>query len=154
MKTAPLTLLAKRNVHNVPLPILDRMMNKYSKGFFFPAYTGIFPCREEINKLFPKIVEQVTPLHITCQYIGNRPGTTLQLPLPLGSRVNIEIKGISRNEHGVALVCSSPEFEGNHITITTKKGSKPVDVGKAIRDDNTEYLANCIEVEGIFGIMF
>lgn len=135
-KLDSLDVLVKRNIHQVPLRSLDRMCSKYNglKNRNVPMYIGAFPSQKDINISY----EQKTPLHVTCEFLGGHPqkSQVIKYLNLLGTCVDFEITGISKNECGVAYVCDNPLIDGNHITLSTFEGKKPVDVGTHIKPEN------------------
>jgi hypothetical protein len=92
-------------------------------------------------------------LHITCKFVGGAKGYKLESSI--GKRVKFDVLGISTHAAGSALVVKPKDgFGGNHITLTTNDGFKPVDVGTGITEENTVKFPEPVELEGVFLLMF
>lgn len=111
-----------------------------------PMYYGVFISKEEHQKVFKDSIPytQTTPLHCTCLFVGGN--RKMKIPDPVidsvGKEFLIEVTGLSNSQSGQGFVVVRKDgFPGNpetpHITLTTNKGFKPVDVGKQITIENT-----------------
>ncbi len=139
-----------RNVHGLDLKTLQTMVKKYKP--YVPSYYGIFPSRSSVRDITPANIpiEQKTPLHITCKFVGGNVANDQPLSEELlGTIVAFEVLGISEHDAGYALVTRS-ELGGNHITLTTKPGFKPVDVGTRITSENTKLFDAPVTLTGMY----
>jgi hypothetical protein len=151
-KKYDVSCLESRNIHSVPLEALKKMHAKYKISA--PAYFGVFPNKNEISILMPYLnITQTTPLHITVKFLGGRSADiTLDDMKQIGKFADFEVTGVSSSEAGSCLVTKFKEddLNGNHITLSTNSGFKPVDVGKSITADNTRELDSAVELRGIY----
>lgn len=151
------SVFAARNLHGVPEATIANKMKKYSvQG---PMYLGCFMKRDDLNKiltdLFLPLPTQKAPLHVTCLFIQGKEDliTKHKQSQEYGKRVTVQILGYSENEAGRALLVECP-MGGNHITLHTHEGKKPVDVGKAMTASNTMMWYSPRSIECLYMPMF
>ncbi len=119
-----------------------------------PSYYGLFPLNEHIEPILKDRrlnVSQKTPLHVTTLFVGcsaanNKPPS----PDLLNRLVDLKIVGYSKSSAGDCLITECDRLPGNHITLSTHDGFKPVDVGKAVDVSNTTLLSDPPTVIAIY----
>ncbi len=150
--------LAARTRHSVPLKSIQEMLKKYKPSA--PAYYGLFPKDDDLQDLLRThnlAQTQKTPPHVTCVFVGGAYAKDLP-PKPelLNTVVRTNIIGYSISDAGCGLVAaeSSGSLPGNHITLSTNVGFKPVDVGQQITDANTTLLDEPLAIQTVYLPMF
>ena len=151
MKERTVNDLVARSSHGVSAATLSGMLKKFKPSA--PAYYGLFPLDSDLAPIISSNAlaqEQKTPLHVTAFFVGGAIAKDLA-PYPelLNSVVDLEIVGYSVSEAGKSLVTKSV-IPGNHITLSTNKGFKPVDVGTGIKPENTTSLANSVVIKAVY----
>lgn len=144
--------LFKRNVHGLSKEKLEEMSRKYE--VIYPMYYGVFVGNEEVKKVLESNkleVNQKTPLHITSYYLGGKKAET---KFDLGREVKVDLTGYSVNDAGTCLLVFVDGINGNHITLSTNPGKKPVDVGKEIKSGNSTMFKEFVQVKGVTGAFF
>jgi hypothetical protein len=166
-QSAPLHVLARRNTHDVSEFHLKRMLKRYQVTS--PLYYGLFVTSDQLPNHEAFAFTQTTPLHVTILFVGNKPkkgeGAAALEAIHgiVGQELTFGVTGVSINEAGKALVVAVPEKitpSCPHITLTTNKGYKPVQVGKMIESGKCTLLEDIDGVEtplklnGIFAPMW
>ena len=144
--------LFKRNVHGLSKEKLEEMSRKYE--IIYPMYYGVFVGNEEVKKVLESNkleVNQKTPLHITSYYLGGKKAET---KFDLGREVKVDLTGYSVNDAGTCLLVFVDGINGNHVTLSTNPGKKPVDVGKEIKSSNSTIFKEFVQVKGVTGAFF
>lgn len=144
-------MLAFRSVHKLPIATIAKMSKKFK--IEAPAYYGLFPINSDLQPLLKQYnltQTQKTPPHVTTYFVG---GTMNNNSPPdsnlLNNIVDITITGYSISEAGQCLIVTSA-IPGNHITLTTNNGFKPVDVGKQISVKNTTNLITNVTIPALY----
>lgn len=121
-----------------------------------PSYFGLFPIQSSLKLIYnnvPKeIITQKTPLHVTSYFHGGRLfDCDLELNKDilskLGNIFEVKVLGIVKNKAGYALRVDCGSNPGNHITLGTNEGFKPVDVGTS---EDIEFLSKEFMIECLF----
>lgn len=151
MKELSVGELASRSSHGVSTATLSGMLKKFKLSA--PAYYGLFPLDSDLTPIISANVltqEQNTPPHVTAFFVG---GALAKNSAPnfelLNSVVDLEIVGYSVSDAGKCFVTKSV-VPGNHITLSTNKEFKPVDVGTNIKPENTTIFANPIVIKAVY----
>lgn len=157
-------VLDARNIHGVPKKKIDEMNAKaFIRGQPAPMYEGIFITKEELKNAFDEHkyehIEptQEAPLHITVNYVGGAKNRQVggaknrQVDERFGTSIGFNIIGRSTHIAGIGLVViPNGGVSGNHITLTTNDGFKPVDVGTNITEANTVKFPSEMSLVGLF----
>ncbi len=152
MRIATANTLAARTTHGVPAASLATMLKKYKPSA--PSYYGLFPLVDSIAPTIidmPVTVSQKTPPHVTVFFVGGAAANnTPPAPELLNEVIDFKVVGYSKSSAGDCLVTECEQLPGNHITLSTLDGFKPVDVGKAIGVSNTTSLASPLTVSAMY----
>jgi len=97
-----------------------------------PLYYGIFI---PVSQLPTMSDMQDTVLHVTCLFVNSKKEIPEFFEEYIGKKIELNIIGISCNQSGQCLIVENNHIllnnvERPHITLFTKPGSRPVDVGK------------------------
>lgn len=151
MKELTVDDLASRSSHGVSAATLSGMLKKFKLSA--PAYYGLFPLDSDLVPLIAKNVltqEQKTPPHVTAFFVGGALAKdSAPNPELLNHVIDLTIIGYSVSDAGQCLVTKSV-VPGNHITLSTNKGFKPVDVGTSIKPENTTMLENPVVIKAVY----
>lgn len=151
MKELTVDDLVSRSSHGVSAATLSGMLKKFKISA--PAYYGLFPLDSDLVPLIAKNVltqEQKTPPHVTAFFVGGALAKD-SAPNPdlLNKIIDLTIIGYSVSDAGQCLVTNSV-VPGNHITLSTNEGFKPVDVGTSIKPENTTMLENPVVIKAVY----
>ena len=112
-----------------------------------PSYFGMFPTKDSLEKIFQnysEFITQKTPLHVTCKFHGGKLYNNDEKGL--FQLYKVKVLGLTRNKAGYALKVQC-DLGGDHITLSTNEGFKPVDVGKS---EELEFISNEFEIECLY----
>jgi len=146
-------ILVERTLH-VDATIIDSMILKINSHLVLPQYYGLFIGNEHS-------IGQTKPLHITCAIKKNQEYYDKHKHM-FGNVIFMNVIGKSKNDAGECLIIDiesiTPYYDQKntpHITISTNKNYKPVQVGEMIMDNNT-HIHNSIsfKLKAIYGPIY
>lgn len=154
----PIDVLMSRNTHGVPENTLMKMAKRYKSPP--PSYYGVFVTSELIPVTVLPHVVQTQPLHVTCVFVGGNKGKDDRALRTydkfIGTDVDITVTSMITSDAGIGLSVTVPtipvEAKYPHITLHTKNGFKPVNVGEMMGSGTAE--ATSFVLPGVFAPMW
>lgn len=135
--------------------VINFILSETSENGSGPSYFGLFPTKDSLNKINEFIskekgdsfITQKTPLHVTTYFHGGKKLEKTFEELNFFKLFKVKVLGLTTNKAGYALKVHCNELSGDHITLSTNEGFKPVDVGKS---EELEFIPNEFEIECLY----